>query len=105
MNPVLSRAEFEQLQDRWPQAGGGGEVPSYPERGCVKVPAAWLVERAGFHKGFRRGGAGISANHALAIISRGGGASDVIDLGREIQETVERKFGVRLEREPVVVGG
>ena len=104
LNPVLSPAEVEQLRDRWRQAGGEGEVPSYPERDRAKVPAAWLVERAGFHKGFRRGGAGISVNHALAIISCGGGAGDVISLGRKIEETVERKFGVRLEREPVVVG-
>lgn len=104
LNPVLSRTELEQLRDRWRQAGGEGEVPSYPERNRAKVPAAWLVERAGFHKGFRRGGAGISAHHALAVISCGGGAGDVISLGREIEETVERKFGVRLEREPVVVG-
>ena len=104
LTPVLSGADLEQLRGRWRQAGGEGEVPSYPEQDRAKVPAAWLVERAGFHKGYRRGGAGISAHHTLAIISCGGGASDVIELSREIEQAVERKFGVRLEREPIVVG-
>ena len=105
LNPVLSEAAFKQLQGRWRETGGGdGPIPSFAGEGGTKVPAAWLVESAGFAKGFRRGSAAISANHALALVSGPGTtARDIVELGREIQTAVEEKFGVHLEREPVVV--
>jgi UDP-N-acetylmuramate dehydrogenase len=49
------------------------------------------------------GGAGISENHALAIVNRGGSTSDVMALAAKIEEQVYRQFGIRLQREPVVV--
>src|SRR5256885_2852014 len=65
-NPVLSAAAFADLAQRWK------EIPSFPADGGVKVPAAWLVEHAGFPKGYRSGGgAGVSARHALALGDRG----------------------------------
>jgi len=73
--------------------------------GEVKLPAAWLIERAGFHKGFSRGPVGVSTKHTLAIINRGGAAArDIVELMREIQEAVRNIFGIDLVPEPVFVG-
>ena len=79
----------------------------YPgAEGTVKVPAAWLIEQAGFPKGFALGRAGISTRHTLALINRGGAtAEDVLALAGKIQAAVQDKFGIRLEQEPVLVGG
>jgi UDP-N-acetylmuramate dehydrogenase len=75
------------------------------ERGKVKLPAAWLIEGAGFHRGYARGAVGISSKHTLAIINRGGAkASEVLDLMREIQAAVKRVFGVNLQPEPFFLG-
>ncbi len=81
-------------------------VPRYEtSEGKVKVPAAWLIERSGFAKGYQRGRAGLSTKHALAIINRGGAtAREVIDFQNEIQQRVEEQFGIRLIPEPVFVG-
>ena len=71
----------------------------------VKIPAAWLIENAGFSKGFVHGNAGISTNHSLAIINRGGAtAEDVVAFKELIQDTVEERFHIRLIPEPVFVG-
>ena len=82
-------------------------VPHWPAGdGMVKLSAAWLIERAGFPKGFQDGAAGISSRHTLALINRGGAAAaDIERLEGKIQNTVRDKFGVGLEREPVKLGG
>lgn len=103
-NPVVSSAKVPVLA-----AVLGleeSQVPRYPaEAGQVKLPAAWLLEQAGFHKGYARGAAGISTRHTLALTNRGGAhAADVLALRDEIVERVERRFGIRLEPEPVLVG-
>jgi UDP-N-acetylmuramate dehydrogenase len=95
-NPVVTASFLEERLKGLP-------VTTYPAPGGVKLSAAWLVEHAGFPKGLRKRGAGISDHHALAIVNRGGTASDVLALAGDIEEQVFRKFGVRLEREPVVV--
>ena len=97
LNPVIDAEAFAALQDRYPK------VPSFPDAAGVKVPAAWLVEQAGFHKGLQRGGAGISERHALALVNRGGTTREVLALAGEIRAGVEQTFGIRLEREPVLV--
>ncbi|MEW6510798.1 MAG: UDP-N-acetylmuramate dehydrogenase [Bacteroidota bacterium] len=102
-NPVLSEGEFRQLQERWRASGGSASMPKFPSAHGIKVPAAWLVEHAGFSKGFRRGGAGISSNHALALVNRGGTTRELMGLAEEIREAVFATFGVRLEYEPVIV--
>ena len=78
-------------------------VRHYPAGGgWVKIPAAWLLEQAGFHKGFALGRAGISSRHTLALINRGGAtALDIHALRDEIVHTVEARFGIRLQQEPV----
>ena len=103
MNPVLTRPAFAELERRWQRAGGTSAIPSFPAGDAVKVPAAWLVERAGFPKGYRRGGAGVSARHALALVNLGGTSAELLALAEEIQAGVEQRFGIRLECEPEVV--
>jgi UDP-N-acetylmuramate dehydrogenase len=80
--------------------------PRFPAgEGKVKIPAAWLIEQAGFLRGFAMGNAGISTRHTLAVVNRGGAtASEILALAAEIRSTVEKKFGVTLQPEPVFVG-
>jgi UDP-N-acetylmuramate dehydrogenase len=69
------------------------------------VPAAWLIEQAGFAKGYALGRAGVSSRHTLALINRGGAtADDILALAGQIRSAVEARFGVRLEMEPEMVG-
>ncbi len=108
-NPILSLPDFRQLEDRWRSGGGTGEIPAFEaaESGggpARKVPAAWLIERAGFRKGHRCGGVGISSRHALALINAGGTARELLALAEEIRAAVRRRFGVELDLEPVLAG-
>lgn len=115
-NPVVSEARFQQIAALSPT-----ETPPHfaAGPGMVKVPAAWLIQQAGFAKGYARGAAAISSKHALALVNLGsdlgsdrsapdtrGGATagEILALAREISEAVEARFGIRLEREPVLVG-
>jgi UDP-N-acetylmuramate dehydrogenase len=81
-------------------------IPNWPVgEGFTKVAAAWLLENAGFHKGFALGEAGISSRHTLALINRGHAtAGDIIALRDRIRETVNARFGIQLEQEPVQLG-
>ncbi|MGA3054441.1 MAG: UDP-N-acetylmuramate dehydrogenase [Candidatus Korobacteraceae bacterium] len=103
-NPIVSQSFFEELSARLESRGL--QLPSYPANdGFCKLPAAWLVEHAGFSKGYRKGAAGISRRHALAIVNRGGAtAADIIALKDEIQAGVLNEFGIELQPEPVLVG-
>lgn len=105
MNPVLTPADFATLERRWAEGGGTGAVPTFPAPGGVKVPAAWLIERAGFGKGYGRDGARISAKHTLALVNVAGTTADLLRLADEIRAGVRQRFGVTLEREPVVLEG
>jgi UDP-N-acetylmuramate dehydrogenase len=81
------------------------DAPHFPAENGVKLSAAWLIEHAGFQKGFVHGNVGISTKHTLAIINRGGGtASEALELVRMIQEQVREKFGVELHPEPNFIG-
>ena len=102
-NPILTGQQFGELENLWKRAGKRDAIPTFSAEGGVKVPAAWLVEKAGFHKGFRRGAVGISANHSLALVNHGGTTTELLELATEIQAAVLSQFGVRLEREPVVM--
>ena len=71
----------------------------------VKIPAAWLIENSGFHKGFCKGNAGISSRHTLAIINLGNAtAKDILELKDAIQAKVQEIFDVELKPEPIFVG-
>jgi len=103
-NPVVAQEEYADLA-AW-AAAQGLRLPSYPAGGGYrKLSAAWLVEQAGFAKGYVKGNAGISRRHALAIVNRGGAtAAEIIALKNEIQEHVREVFGIELLPEPVFVG-
>lgn len=105
-NPVVGNDDVLRIAEC-----GGKQPPTFPagagpeDAGGVKVPAAWLIEQAGFQKGYALGAAGISSRHTLAIINRGGaGATDILKLAGEISAAVEARFGILLEMEPVMVG-
>lgn len=102
-NPVICEEVFQKI------AACGAAPPTFPagpeHAGCVKLPAAWLIERAGFGKGYAAGNAGISTRHTLALINRGGAtAAEIVALAGRVAAAVEERFGVRLEMEPVRVG-
>lgn len=82
------------------------KVPHWPAgEGRIKLSAAWLLERAGFGKGYRLGAAGLSTKHALALTNRGGAThADLVRLEEAIRAGVRERFGVVLEREPVTLG-
>ncbi len=81
-------------------------IPNWPApNGQIKLPAAWLLERAGFHRGFALGEAGISSRHTLALINRGHAtAADILKLRDRIQQEIQEKFGIHLEQEPIQPG-
>jgi len=98
-NPVVSQKFLNDIKYHY------SDVPSFPFGEAVKIPAAWLIEKAGFYKGFRLGNAGISTNHTLALINCGGAtASEIIGLKDLIQDRVSRGFGLGLVPEPVFLG-
>jgi UDP-N-acetylmuramate dehydrogenase len=106
-NPVLDQAEFAELERVASARTPGIEVPWFAaDGGRVKVPAGWLIEQAGFGKGFRGpGGARISSKHSLALINHDGAtAADLIGLARQVVAGVRETFGVELTNEPVLVG-
>jgi UDP-N-acetylmuramate dehydrogenase len=80
-------------------------APTWPTATGVKVSAAWLIEKSGFAKGYRVGGAAISTKHSLALINAGSAtASDLMALGNQIRSEVLKTFGIRLEPELRLVG-
>jgi UDP-N-acetylmuramate dehydrogenase len=101
-NPVLDAEQFARLE-----AAAAVAVPRFDAgEGKVKVPAAWLIEHAGFGKGYGAPGpARVSSKHTLALINAGGATTaDVLGLAREIRDGVRAAFGVTLEPEPTLVG-
>ncbi len=100
-NPVVSEGRYEAIA-----ASASTPTPRFAAaKGFVKIPAAWLLEEAGFHKGTALGAAGLSSRHTLALINRGGAtAKDIVALRDRIIEAVEAKFEVKLEPEPVWLG-
>ena len=101
-NPVVPAAEFERLQ-----RSVDGPVPNYPAPDGVKLAAGWLVERAGFGKGYPGEGAParLSTKHALAVTNRGTATNaDVIALARAVRDGVRAAFGIDLTPEPILIG-
>ncbi len=99
MNPVLGASEYEAFARLAPEA------PHYRSGDGIKLSAAWLIENAGFARGFVHGAVGLSTKHALAIVNRGGGtAREVSELARMIRGRVRERFGVELIPEPDFVG-
>src|SRR5688500_4120767 len=99
MNPVLTVDQYAAFAARAPEA------PHFPAGENVKLSAAWLIECAGFEKGFTHGNVGLSTKHTLAIVNRGRGtAAEVVELVRMIQERVRGQFGIERHPEPNFIG-
>lgn len=100
VNPVISRADYVRIQ-----SDASAAVPGYPvTNGTVKVPAAWLIEHAGFVKGERYGKVGLSTKHSLCLVAHEGATSlELVDFARHIRDRVLARFGVELVPEPVFV--
>ena len=96
-NPLISSAEARALP---------ADAPRFSQsNGMIKTSAAWLIERAGFRKGYGNGEARLSGKHTLALTNRGGAtAAELLDLAHEIRAGVLAKFGIELFAEPVLVG-
>ena len=92
-NPVLAAADVP--------AG----APAFPHQdGRVKTSAAWLIEQAGFTRGWGRGPVGLSSKHTLALVHRGGGSTaDLLHAARTLRDGVRERFGIELQPEPVLV--
>jgi UDP-N-acetylmuramate dehydrogenase len=106
VNPVLDPDQLGRLANRLDRLGVGDRPPSFTAGGGrAKVPAAWLVERAGFGKGYCDGNVGVSSRHSLALINRGGASTaELVALAGRIQRGVDDLFGIRLRPEPVFLG-
>lgn len=107
VNPILSAEAFAALERRvYERLGEDAHPPAWPEPdGAMKTSAAWLIERAGFHRGFGDGRVGISTKHALALVNRGGASTtELIALARRMRDQVCESFGVTLRPEPTLVG-
>jgi UDP-N-acetylmuramate dehydrogenase len=105
-NPVVTEEQVRRIAEcsakeppRFPAGAGPENI------GRVKVPAAWLIEQAGFAKGYALGAAGVSSRHTLALVNRGGAsAAEILALASQIATAVEARFGIHLEMEPVMLG-
>jgi UDP-N-acetylmuramate dehydrogenase len=103
-NPVVPRTQYESLRAE------NADIPCYPvNEQEVKVPAGWLIERAGW-KGRRTGNCGVHDRQALVLVNYGGASgTEIFDLSSSVMESVKERFGILLEREvniipPVVAG-
>ena len=95
-NPVVAADRVPEGAPAWPQ----DDPP-----GGVKTSAAWLIEHAGFGKGYGAGAVRLSTKHTLALTNRGGATTaELLALARELRDAVESRFGIRLVNEPVLVG-
>lgn len=93
-NPVIPTEQFEALQEQYP------DIPHYPDAdGMVKVPAGWLIEKAGW-KGWRNDHVGVYEKQALVLVHYGGGTGhDIVELAQKIQQSVKEKFGIQISPE------
>jgi len=98
-NPVVTEAKLKQLQSKWQ------DIPVFLDQsGRHKLSAAWLIEQCDW-KGQRRGDAGMSAQHALVLINHGEASGrDLWDLANLVQQSVNERFGLMLEPEPLIIG-
>lgn len=97
-NPVVAEDLAEQLKIKYP------DMPSYSAgHGLVKIPAGWLIERAGF-KGYRQGDAGVHKNQALVLVNHGKATgAEIWDLAQQIQHKIQQDFGIELSPEVNII--
>lgn len=97
-NPVVSAEEFAQLARDWPA------IPNFPQEDKrIKLSAGWLIEQCGW-KGRNQGAVGMYEKQALVLVNHGGGTGkDVLTLSQQVMDDVWARFGVTLEREPILI--
>ncbi len=97
-NPIIPKEQYEKAHALYP------EMPHYViSETEVKVPAGWLIERAGF-KGKRFGDAGIHKNQALVLVNYGNATGqEILAVSKDIQDTILKEFGIAIEAEVNVI--
>lgn len=97
-NPIVSADAYAALQQRWP------DIPAFATANTdVKIPAAWLIDQAGW-KGVRHGAVGVHDKQALVLVNHGGGTGqEILALAREIADSVQQTFAVRLQAEVCLI--
>jgi len=103
-NPVVTEERAAEIAliagDEPPRYAAGTELP-----GMVKISAAWIIEKAGYSRGFKLGRAGISSKHTLALVNLGGArASEILALADQIRSSVSKLFSIDLQAEPMMLG-
>ncbi len=106
VNPVIDRPALEQAQHRARELAPGTVMPVFEtEPGRAKLSAAWLIEHAGFPRGYSRGRVGLSTRHALAIVNKGdASAAEIVAFAARVRRGVFDRFGIWLEPEAVFIG-
>jgi UDP-N-acetylmuramate dehydrogenase len=109
VNPIVAADVFQGVLDAARRRSTNTPAEEPPAHilpdGSIKIPAAWLIERAGFPRGYSRDHVGLSPRHALVIVNKGGASTrEVITLARDIRNAVESAFGLRLIVEPELLG-
>lgn len=101
LNPVLNEEEYKIFEENL------FHFPLKPKifktENGYKIPAAWLIENSGFHKGYNKNGAAISDKHSLALVNRGCTTGQLLELANEIESKVKQFFGIQLYKEPVII--
>ena len=108
-NPVISDEQFAEIENiarKLRLIGEDEKIPFYPAgENLKKIPAAWLIEKTGFAKGYTNGNAGLSSKHTLALTNRGEAkAADILNLQKEIEIKIKNLFGIELKPEPNFIG-
>lgn len=92
-NPIVDEDIFDNIKISYP------EVPSYPNEKGIKIPAGWLIDRAGW-KGYKENHVGVWDKQALVLVHYGGGKpQEILDLMKKIQASVKEKFGIEIKPE------
>ncbi len=104
-NPIVSNEKFSEVE-RIAEELQIENVPYFQaDEKNVKIPAAWLIEKSGFQKGFKCGNVGLSTNHTLAVINHGDAtAREILDFKCDVQNKVKERFCIELQPEPIFVG-
>ena len=103
LNPIVGDDILSHIASTWKKIGDGSEVPAFSFENKKKIPAAWLIEKSGFKKGYKQNGVGISENHTLALVNYHGTTAALLELAEEIRSGVHSVFGIHLELEANVI--
>lgn len=96
-NPIVTHSQLEEIQQNYP------DVVSYPAGDKYKLAAGWLIEKCGW-KGRTLGNVGVYPKQALVLFNNGGcTGAEVVALANAIEADVESRFGVRLEKEAIII--